>query len=168
MRAEEEGVACCVLRVAWVRTWLAPCQIKRVGAGCGLPPHPGPLPRWGRGRTILLRWAIQTRRFQIKRVLRIARGVVGGRVQGVEAMVFVLEFRSVSDGETNLAEAPHDVFGDLRERMQLADRTAASGQGEIGGFLRQRGLKFQFFTARRDSGFEFNLGLVDELAGGGT
>ena len=104
---------------------------------------------------------------QIKRVLRIARGMVGGRVERVEAMIFVLDLRPVGDGETDFAERADDVVGDLRERMQFAERAAASGQGEIGRLLRQRGFEFQFLAARRQRGFQFDFGGVDEFAGGG-
>ena len=43
--------------------------------------------------------------------------MVGGRVERVEAMIFVLNLRPVSDGKTDLAERADDVVGDLRERM---------------------------------------------------
>ena len=96
--------------------------------------------------------------FKIKRVLRIARRMIGGRVQRVETMIFVFDLRSVRDHETNLAEAADDVLGDLRERMQFAERAAAAGQGEIGRLLRQRGFEFQFGAAAGQRGFQFDLG----------
>ena len=104
---------------------------------------------------------------KIKRVLGVAGGVVGGGVEGVEAMILVLDFRAVGDGEAELAEGANDVLGDLRERMEFAERAAASGQGEIGRFLGQRGLEFEFGAAFGERGFEFDLGGVDEFAGGG-
>ena len=70
--------------------------------------------------------------------------MVGGRVQRIEAMVFVLNLRAVGDGEAEFAEGADDVFGHLRERMKFAERAAASGQREIGGFLRQRSRQFEF------------------------
>ena len=48
--------------------------------------------------------------------------MVGGRVQGVEAMIFVLDFRPVGDGEANLAKTAHDVFRHLGQRMKFAQR----------------------------------------------
>ena len=48
--------------------------------------------------------------------------MIGGRVQRVEAMIFVFDFRTVGDGETDFAEAADDVFGDLRERMEFAEQ----------------------------------------------
>ena len=93
--------------------------------------------------------------------------MVGGRVERVEAMILVLDLRPVGDGETDFAERADDVVGDLRERMQFAERAAASGQREIRRLFRQRGLQFQFLAARRERGFEFHLGGVDEFAGGG-
>ena len=89
--------------------------------------------------------------------------MVGGRVERVEAMIFVLDFRAVGDDETDFAEAADDVLGHLRERMQLAERAAASGQREIGRFLGQRGRQFEFGAAFGQRGFEFDLGGVDEL-----
>ena len=93
--------------------------------------------------------------------------MVGGRVERVEAMILVLNLRPVGDGETNLAERADNVVGDLRERMQFAERAAASGQREIGRLFRQRGFELQFLAARGERGFEFLFGGVDELAGGG-
>ena len=93
--------------------------------------------------------------------------MVGGRVERVETMIFVLDLRPVGDGKTDLAEAADDVVGDLRERMQFAERAAASGQREIGRLFRQRSFQFQFLAARDERGFEFHFGGVDEFAGGG-
>ena len=42
-------------------------------------------------------------------------------------MILVLDLRPVGDGETKLAESAHDVFGDLRERMQFAGRAVIGG-----------------------------------------
>ena len=93
--------------------------------------------------------------------------MVGGRVERVEAMILVLDLRPVGHGETDLAERADDVVGDLRERMQFAERAAASGQREISWLFRQRGFQFQFLAARHERGFEFDLGGVDEFACGG-
>ena len=89
--------------------------------------------------------------------------MVRRRVQRVEAMIFVFDFRTVGDGETDLAKAADDVLGDLRERMQLAEGAAAAGQSEIGRFLGQRGFQFEFCAALGQGGFEFHFGLIDEL-----
>ena len=93
--------------------------------------------------------------------------MVGGRVERVEAMILVLDLRAVGDGEADFAERADDVVGDLRERMQFAERAAASGQCEIGRLFGQRGFQIQLFTARDERGFKFDLGGVDEFAGGG-
>ena len=92
--------------------------------------------------------------------------MIGGRVQRVEAVILVLDLRPVCDHEADLAEAADDVLGDLRERMELADDAAASGQGEIGWFLGQGGLEFKLAAALGQGGFELDLGAVDGLAGG--
>src|ERR1017187_6901012 len=62
----------------------------------------------------------------IEGILGIACRMVGGRVERVEAMILVLNLRPVGHGETNLAERADDVVGDLRERMQFAERAAAA------------------------------------------
>src|SRR2546426_1469642 len=99
-------------------------------------------------------WLRGFRLRQIKCVLGVARGMVCRRIERVEAMIFVLDLRSIGYDEANLAETPHDVVGYLRERMQLAERAAAAGQSEVGGILRQGGLEFEFVAARCQSGFE--------------
>jgi len=60
-------------------------------------PHPALSP--GRGRS--------TRRVvgEIERVLRVARGMVGGRVKRVEAMILILNLRPIGDGEADLRKA---------------------------------------------------------------
>ena len=93
--------------------------------------------------------------------------MVGGGVEGVEAMILILNLRPVGNGEAEFAESANDVLGDLCERMEFAECAAAAGQGEIGWFLGQRGLEFEFGAAFGERGFEFNLDGVDEFAGGG-
>jgi len=56
-----------------------------------------------------------------------ARDGPAGVFSAVEAMILILDLRSIGDGETNFAERSDDVVGNLRERMQFAKRTAASG-----------------------------------------
>src|ERR1035441_4453368 len=90
------------------------------------------------------------RMLQIERVLCIARGVVGGRVQGVEAVILVLDLRAVCDYEPDLAETADNVLGHLRERMELADEAAAPGQSEIRGFLGQGSFEFELAAALGD------------------
>src|SRR5439155_3091385 len=94
--------------------------------------------------------------------------MVRGRVERVETMVLVLDFRPLSDGESDLAKAAHDVVGDLGERMKVAERATAAGQGEVGRFLGQGGLSFDFLATARESGLEFKLRLIDQSAGSGT
>ena len=74
--------------------------------------------------------------------------MVGGRVERVETMIFVLDLRPIGDDETDLAETADDIVGDLREGVQFAQRSAAARQREIGRFFGQRGFQFQFFAAR--------------------
>ena len=59
-------------------------------------------------------------------VLRVAGGMIGGSVEGVEAVTLALDLRAVGDGEADFAKAADDVFGDLSDRVLFAKRTAAS------------------------------------------
>ena len=47
-------------------------------------------------------------------------GVVCGRVQGIKAMVFVLDLRSIGYHKSDFAEAANNILGDLRQRVELA------------------------------------------------
>ena len=67
-------------------------------------------------------------RFKVKGILRIARRMIGRRVQRIEAMIFVFDFGTVRHGETNFPKTANDILGDLSQRMQLADEAAAAGQ----------------------------------------
>ena len=52
--------------------------------------------------------------------------------------------------------------------MTLRARRKNDTQGEVGGFLRQRGFEFEFFAAGCQNGFEFDFCLIDEFAGSRT
>ena len=72
-------------------------------------------------------WVRRSRRsdssvLEVKCVLRIARRMIGRRVQRVEAMILVLDLGAVRDDEADLAEDADDVFGHLGERVQFAQR----------------------------------------------
>jgi hypothetical protein len=92
--------------------------------------------------------------------------MVGRCVEGVEAMIFVLNLRAVGHGETNLAEGADDIVGYLGKGMEFADGAAASGQREISGFFGQRGNEFEFLAANREGGFELYFRGVNGLARG--
>src|ERR1035441_3694847 len=94
---------------------------------------------------------------QIERVLCIARGMVGGRVQGVEAVILVLDLGTVGHYEPDLAKAAHDILSNLRQRMEFADDPAAPGQSEIRGLLGQGGFEFDLAAALGQGGFERDL-----------
>ena len=98
----------------------------------------------------------------------VARRMIGGRVERVEAMVFVLDFRAIRDDETNFAEAADDVVGDLGEGMQLPEDGAAAGKAEIGRLFGESAFEFEFATAFREELIDFRFGLVNELASAGA
>ena len=54
---------------------------------------------------------------EIKRVLRIARRMIGGRVERIETVVLGFNFRAVRDGEADFAQDPAHLFPHERQRM---------------------------------------------------
>jgi hypothetical protein len=66
---------------------------------------------------------------EIEGVLLVARRVVGGRVEGVETMELVLDFRAVGEGEAHAAEDGDGLVADQRERME---RTSGQRRGRAG------------------------------------
>src|SRR5438270_8162548 len=87
------------------------------------------------------------RRSQIERILRVPRRMIGGSVQGIEAMIFVFDFGTIGDHESNFAKAADDVFGDLGEWMKFAQATASPRQSKIGRFAGESGLEFELGAA---------------------
>src|SRR5713226_7444395 len=79
-------------------------------------------------------------------------------------MVFVFDLRAVGDRKTNLAKAADNLLGDLRQRMQFAQRPAPAWQCGIGRFLGQRALELKFAAAVSKSGFQLGLGGVDRFS----
>src|SRR6185503_1067917 len=49
------------------------------------------------------------RPLNVEGVLRIAGGMISGRIEGVETVVFVLDLGAIRNDETDLAETSHDV-----------------------------------------------------------
>ncbi len=88
------------------------------------------------------------------------------RIEGIEAVVLVLDLGSVGDGEPQFAEGADDVVGDLSQRMQSTLGTATSWKTEIGGLLRQGGTQLQFGAARGQCRLQFELHGIECLAGG--
>ena len=68
-------------------------------------------------------------------------------VERVETVILIFDFRPVCHDETDLAEAANDVLGHLCKRMKFSQGTSPPWQREIGWFLRQRGLQFQFLAS---------------------
>ena len=93
--------------------------------------------------------------------------MVCGCVEGVEAMVLVLDFRAVGDREPDFAKAADDVLGHLGEWMELSEDPPVSRQGEIGRLFGQRSFEFKFAAAVSEGGLQFRFGGVDGFASGG-
>src|SRR5437588_12992758 len=94
--------------------------------------------------------------------------MIGWRIQCIEAMIFVLDFRAIGDHKPDLTKAADDVFGDLGQRMQPTDWPPSSRQRKVDGLLWQRRLQLQLALAIVQDRLQFRLGLIDELACGWT
>jgi len=103
---------------------------------------------------------------KVEGVLGVAGGMVGGGVQRVEAMIFVLNLRAVGDGEAELAEA-RTMSSVTCVSGWAAERAAAAGNVKSVGSLGSAALRFEFGAAFGERGFEGDFGGVDEFAGGG-
>jgi hypothetical protein len=57
--------------------------------------------------------------------------MVGGRVQRVETMPFVLDLRTVLDGEPHAAKNRDRALEHLRQRMQMANRVTPARQRDV-------------------------------------
>src|SRR4051794_10299661 len=87
--------------------------------------------------------------------------MIGGRVERVEAMVFVFDLRTIGNHEADFTKTADDIFRGLGEGMELAERTTAAGQRKICRFLRESRTKLQFTTAVGQCRFNFSLGSID-------
>ena len=107
---------------------------------------------------------------EIESILLIARRVVGGRVEGIEAVILAFDLRAVGDGESRLAQDAAHFLPHERQRV------AGAGPGVR---RRQRGVdrrpepRSEFAVADPgERGVEMllqaRLRLVDELAHGGS
>ena len=101
---------------------------------------------------------------QVKRVLRIAGRMIGGSVQRVEAMIFVLDFRAIGDDKTNLAKAAHDVLGDLRERMEPAQARRRPGKVKSVGSLGRAALSSSSYRRATSAFSSSTLDWLDQLS----
>ena len=57
---------------------------------------------------------------EIECVFFVARGVIGGGVECIEAMVFVLDFRAIGESEAHAAEDLDCFITNQSERMKCA------------------------------------------------
>ena len=69
--------------------------------------------------------------FQPECILHVARGVVGGDVEGVEVVVLGFDLGAVDYGEAEGREELFEFLLDLRDRMQSAGADAGGGGGEV-------------------------------------
>src|ERR1041384_2574899 len=91
--------------------------------------------------------------------------MIGRGVERVETVVLILDLRAIGDLEADLAEAADNVLGDLRQRMKLAQETAAPWQREIGPLLGATRFEVGFGSTVREGRFNFSLGDVDGFTG---
>ena len=79
------------------------------------------------------------RRREIEGVLHVARGMLGGHVERVEAVPVVFGFRPFDDGEAHAAENRFELVADDRQGMPVAEAGPPSGQRDVDGAGRPRG-----------------------------
>ena len=103
---------------------------------------------------------------EVKRILRIACGMIGRSIKGVEAVVFIFDFRAICDDEADFSETSDDLLGHLGEGVKPAERPAATGKGEIGRLFGLGGFEFEFTSALGQSGFDLRFCSINGFAGG--
>src|SRR3954467_14273131 len=81
-------------------------------------------------------------------------------------MIIVFDLRSVGDGEPDLPKAAHDVFCDLRQRMQASDSAPSSRQRKIRRLFRQAGFEFQIGAPLLERCLQPGFRKIDEFADG--
>jgi hypothetical protein len=92
--------------------------------------------------------------------------MVGGRVERVEAMIFVLNLRPVGDGEADLRKARTMSSVTCVSGCNLPSARRRPGSVKSVGSFGSAALSSSS-SRRGERGFEFHLGGVDEFAGGG-
>ena len=103
---------------------------------------------------------------EIERVLGVARGVVGGGVEGVEAVILGFDLGAVGDSEADFAQDAAHLFADERERVIGAGADVGGRERSVDGGA-ELGLKFGGFDLRErgiKQRLEAGFGFVDELA----
>ena len=105
---------------------------------------------------------------EIEGVFFVAGRMVGGGVEGVEAMEFIFDFRAVGEGESHAAEDADGLIADQGEWVQRADVDLAGGQSHVDAGERGAVGDFpegELFVLER--GGDGGAGGVEELADGG-
>lgn len=92
--------------------------------------------------------------------------MVGGSVQGVEAVGFVLDLGPIGDGEADFTEGSDDILGGLSEGVESAEVGLAAWGGEVGGLFGEGGLEGEVGSALAEEVFQFRFGGIDGFAGG--
>ncbi len=113
------------------------------------------------------RWRRLRRAVEIKGVLHVARGVVGGDAQLLEIVEVPLDLGAIGDVEAEAREDLDDVVERLRDRMAVAAMAGAAGQRDVELFAMQ----IFFQLALRDAllrlleeRLELGDGIGDQLA----
>src|SRR5450755_84484 len=109
--------------------------------------------------------------FDIKGVVHRARRVVFRRVERGEVVEVVLDFRSLGNGEAKRVEQRLDAIDRAGNRVQCADRGAASGKRNVERFrgkLRAELGVGDLVAAAAERRFELGFCLVDARSRGGT
>ncbi len=108
--------------------------------------------------------------FQPKRILHVARRMVGGDIQGIEIVLVRFDFRAIENAEAEREKEVFDFGLDLRQRVQRAWAGRRRGHGNVDPFVLQAGGEGGGGEGRHlfiQRGFERLLGGIEQLADGG-
>lgn len=105
---------------------------------------------------------------EIECIFFVTSGVIGGGVEGVEAMVFIFDFRAIGEGEAHAAQDLDRFIADQGEGVEAASGKRTGGKSEVDSGERGGigdGLDGGLLFLKR--GGDGGAGSVERLAEGG-
>src|SRR5215469_8960693 len=104
---------------------------------------------------------------EVERILRIARGMMGGEVEGFEVVEVVFDILGHHDFEAQADEDFQHPLENLMNRMDMAAANFHPREGHVEQRLAERFLErggLELLLQSHDARFEIALDLVDQLA----